>query len=86
MMRFFKPFLACPKLALAVLVGLALVGVRVFDGLPVDVFPDIRAPQVVVQTEAGGLTAEEVEQQVTRPIESAVNGIPGVTGIRASSR
>ena len=85
MMRFFKPFLACPKLALAVLVGLALVGVRVFDGLPVDVFPDIRAPQVVVQTEAGGLTAEEVEQQVTRPIESAVNGIPGVTGIRASS-
>ncbi len=85
MKRFFSFLLAYPKLMLAGLIALALCGVHVFRSLPVDVFPDIRAPQVVVQTEAGGLTAEEVEQQVTRPIESAANGIPGVTGIRSSS-
>lgn len=50
-----------------------------------DVFPEIREPRVVVQVEAGGLTAEEVEQRVTIPIESVMNGIPGVRKVRSSS-
>ena len=70
-----------------VLLALALVGggVYVSQRLAVDVFPDINVPRVTIQTEAGGLTAEEVEQRITVPIESAMNGLKGVTNIRSSS-
>ena len=77
--------LAWPKTT--VLLALALVGggAYVSQRLAVDVFPDINVPRVTIQTEAGGLTAEEVEQRITVPIESAMNGLKGVTKIRSSS-
>ena len=50
-----------------------------------DVFPEFAPPQVSIQTEAVGLTPEQVEILVTRPIENAINGVPGVQTMRSSS-
>lgn len=85
MNRLFRFATSNPKTAIAAFLLAAFAGFRTFHTLPVDVFPDISVPRVTIQTEAGGLTADEVEQLVTIPIESAVNGIPGVRKVRSSS-
>ena len=58
---------------------------RVALQMPVDVFPNFAPPQVEIQTESPGLAPEEVESLVTLPIESAINGTPGVTTVRSAS-
>lgn len=71
-----------------VLLGAAVlmtVGVQVTRNMSVDVFPDLTAPTVTVMTEAHGLGAGEVEQLVTFPIETGMNGAPSVRRIRSSS-
>jgi CzcA family heavy metal efflux pump len=52
---------------------------------PVDVFPEFVPAQVSIQTEAPGLTPDQVETLVTRPIEAAVNGTPGLAALRSDS-
>jgi CzcA family heavy metal efflux pump len=52
---------------------------------PLDVFPEFVPPQVTIQTEAPGLAPEQVEQIVTRPIESAIIGAPGISAARSES-
>ena len=85
MKKFFQVVSTYPKTILVAIVTIAALGSHLWRSLSVDVFPDISVPRVTIQTEAGGLTAEEVEQLVTIPIETAVNGIPGVSTIRSSS-
>src|SRR5438876_1596579 len=67
--------------------GLVVLGYGIYTASrsQLDVFPEFAPPQVVIQTEAAGLSPEQVEQLVTRPIETAVNGVARLESIRSQS-
>src|SRR5262245_66222422 len=64
---------------------LVVYGSYVVRRLPVDVFPDLNRPTVVLLTEVEGFAPQEVEQLITYPIETAMGGMPGVERIRSTS-
>ncbi len=72
-------------LVLAFAVVLMVYGAVTASRLPIDVFPALDRPTVSLMTEAPGMAPEEVEQLVTFPLETALNGVPGVTRIRSVS-
>ncbi len=82
LIRFSIDYALFVLLAAVLLVAFALYRL---PQMPVDVFPELNAPTVVIMTEAGGLSADEVEQYVTFPIETAVNGVTGVRRVRSAS-
>jgi HME family heavy-metal exporter len=72
-------------LVLAAALVLVIYGSFSLPRLPVDVFPDLNRPTVVLMTEAEGLAPQEVEQLVTYPIETAMRGLPGSMRVRSVS-
>src|SRR3954463_7245098 len=73
-------------LVLGIAAGVMLVGITQLRDAPVDVLPEFTPPYVEVQTEALGLSADEVEQLITVPLEAdLLNGVEGVDVIRSQS-
>src|SRR5262245_45087389 len=70
---------------LALCVVLLVAGSGMIRKAPLDVFPEFAPPLVEIQTEAPGLSTEEVESLVTMPLENALNGVPGVKTVRSKS-
>ena len=77
---------ACASLVVALAVVLMVVGIRTVRNAPLDVFPEFAPPLVEIQTEAPGLSTEEVESLVTVPLENALNGIAVAEDASARSR
>lgn len=80
--------LALRQRLIVVLVALALSvwGANAYRNLPIDAFPDVAPPQVLVSIRASGLTPEELEARVTAPVEVAMRGIPRLAQIRSTTR
>ncbi|PYV77515.1 MAG: CusA/CzcA family heavy metal efflux RND transporter, partial [Acidobacteria bacterium] len=72
---------------IAISLACALLGYGIFSlsHVPYDVFPEFAPPEVSIQTEAPGLSPEQVEVLVTQPIENAINGVAGIETLRSRS-
>jgi CzcA family heavy metal efflux pump len=77
--------IARPGVVVGLAVTLVVYGATVLARANLDVFPEFAPPQVSIQTEAPGLSPEQVELLVTRPIEDAVNGVNGLVSLRSQS-
>jgi len=85
MKHFFELVLKNRLIAIVFLIGVIALGLFQYKNLPTDAFPDISPVMVPVFAEAHGMAPEEVERLITFPVESAMNGLPGVKLIKSTS-
>ena len=71
--------------AVVIALALALAGIATAFSLPVGLFPQVSFPRVVVDLDAGSRPANQMELLVTRPVEQAVRGVPGVQDVRSGT-
>src|SRR5210317_2648320 len=83
--RITQSTLKAPGLVLMAVLAILGVGFYQYRHMPVDAFPDISPIMVPIFAEAHGMAPEEVERLITYPIESAMNGLPGVKQIKSTS-
>jgi len=72
-------------LVLIIFAVVGFLGLRAVTTIPIDAFPDVTPVQVNIYTESPGLAAEDIEQLLTFPVESAMAGLPDVQEIRSVS-
>src|SRR6266404_5387116 len=72
-------------IAISLACALLVYGILSLSHVPYDVFPEFAPPEVSIQTEAPGLSPEQVEVLVTQPIENAINGVAGIESLRSRS-
>ena len=72
-------------LVVLAIVFVTLLGVHQYSKLPVDAFPDVSPGMVPIFTEAEGMAPQEVERLITFPVESVMNGLPGIQQIKSTS-
>ena len=72
-------------MVLVAMIGLGIWGVVSFQNLPIDAYPDLAPPRVQIVTQWPGHAAEEVERQITIPLETEMNGIPKLDALRSIS-
>src|SRR3954470_10635425 len=70
---------------IAFTLGVAVYGFTAYQDTPIEAFPDVTNYQVNVITKAPGLAPEEIEKQITLPLERALNGTPGMISMRSES-
>lgn len=80
-----QTLLKTPGLTVLGLLGIFLAGLFYYQNMPVDAFPDVSPVLVPVFAEAHGMAPEEVERLITYPVESVMNGLPGVQQIKSTS-
>jgi len=72
-------------LVIVLFIAICAFGIRSYQNIPIDAFPDVTPKQVVIYTESPGNSAEDIEKLITYPIESAVSGMAGVKLIMSNS-
>ncbi len=85
MAKLLETILKMRVLIVLALCGVIIWGVRSYINIPRDAFPDISPVMVPVFCEADGLAAEEVEQMISQPVETAMSGLPDVTLVKSTS-
>ncbi len=85
MSRIIRILLNRPVTVLMCCIGLVIIGILSLLSIPVELFPSLDYPELVVQTRCPNTTPDQVEQNITRPLEESLTAVQGQTGLFSQS-